>query len=96
MNKYELAIILDAQLAADAKDAVYQQTSEAVKKAEGKVLNSHVWLERQKMIFPIKKCREGTYYLMKFEGPSTAVERIKQILKLEERILRFSIIGTEA
>lgn len=94
MNKYELVVIVDSQMAQDQKENVYKQTTDAVTKGGGKVINNQVWLEKFKMAFSIRKCLEGTYYLVKFESLGSAVEKIKQILKLNEEILRFSIIKT--
>ncbi len=91
MNKYELMIVVKAQLAQDAKDTIYKQTNETVTKNGGKVTGSQVWLEKHKMPFSIKKSFESTYYLVKFEGASDVVEKIKAALKLNEDVLRFLI-----
>ena len=92
MNKYELMVIVDAQIPADQKDQVFKQTLEAVTKGGGKVTNNQVWLDKHKMAFQIKKCREATYSLVKFESAADVIDRIKQTLRLNEKILRFSVI----
>ena len=68
MNKYELVYIVDAHLALDVKNEISKQVLDAVTKAEGKVVNNSVWLEKQRFTFPIKKCQEGTYYLVNVEA----------------------------
>ena len=92
MNKYELMIIVDAHKAATEKEEIYKQTTEAVTKAGAKVLSAQVWLEKQKFIFNIKKRTDGTYYLINFESAASCVAKMKELLRLNEGILRFLII----
>lgn len=89
MNKYELAVIIDAHKAQPEKDEIYKQLNDAVVKAGGKVSNSQVWLERQKLVFNIKKKSEGTYYLVNFEIAAGFLPKIKESLRLNENILRY-------
>ena len=93
MNKYELVYIVDAHLAAEAKEEVGKQVAESIAKAEGKVINSNVWFERQRITFPIKKVQDGSYYLVNWEGKGNAAVKVRQSLRLNERVLRFLIIA---
>ena len=91
LRKYELMIIVDAKLANEEKETVRREATEIVTKAGGKIINSQIWLEKQKFSFVIKKCAEGTYYLINFEGEGAAIGPIRSNLKLNERILRFAV-----
>lgn len=95
MNKYELVYIVDAHLAPDAKEEVNKQVVDTVTKAEGKVINSAVWFERQRISFPIKKTQDGTYYMVNWEGKGSASTKVRQSLRLNERVLRFLIIAVK-
>lgn len=95
MNKYELVVILNSQMPQTEKDNISKQTSDAITKNGGKVINCQVWLEKHKLAFKIKRCLEGTYYLVKFESLTTAVGKIKEVLRLNEAILRFAIFKAE-
>ena len=95
MRKYELVSIIDASLAQEEKETINKEATEAITKSGGKVINSKVWLEKQKFTFRIKKVNEGTYYLTNFEMGDFAMSDIQQRLRLNERILRFTIIRTE-
>ncbi len=96
MNKYELVYIVDAHLAAEAKEEVGKQIADAVTKADGKVINSNVWFERQRMSFPIKKVQDGSYYLVNWEGRGNASVKLRQSLRLNERVLRFLTIAANS
>ena len=96
MTKYELVYIVDAHLAPEAKEEVNKQVVDTVTKAEGKVINSNVWFERQRISFPIKKIQDGTYYLVNWEGRGNTSVKIRQSLRLNERVLRFLIIAVKS
>ncbi len=93
MNKYELVVIINGQLPADQKDPIFKQATDYVSKSGGKVINNQVWLDKHKMAFPVKKCQEGTYYLINFEAASAAISQIREALRLNENILRYSFIN---
>ncbi len=92
ITKYELVIILDALLGEDVKTEIVKSVGENIVKAGGKVINSQVWLPKQKFSFAIRKCSEGTYYLINFECEGQGIEKIQSQLKLNERILRLTIV----
>jgi len=91
MKKYELMVIVDARLSQDDKNAVFKEAGDTITKNGGKIINSQVWLEKHKLTFEIKKCKEGTYYLINYEAPGTVNEKARASLKINERILRYVI-----
>ncbi len=92
MEKYELVVIVDANVLSDEKETIIREASDVITKCEGKVINSQVWIDKHKFPFRMKKCPEGTYYLINFESQTAAISKIRQILKLNEKILRSLII----
>jgi small subunit ribosomal protein S6 len=92
LRKYELVVIVDAKQSNDVKESVRKEVTNAITKRGGKVINSQIWLEKHKLTFPIKKCSEGTYYIINFEGKSEIIEKVQPSLKLNEKILRFEFI----
>ena len=92
MNKYELVYIVDAQLPQQEKEEISRQAVDGINKIEGKVINSNVWFEKQRFTFPMKKIWEGTYYLVNFEAKGPSITKLRQGLRLNERILRSLII----
>ncbi len=92
MNKYEGMFIVKPDLAEEEKKTVFGQINDAIAKNNGDIASSAIWSERRKLCFPIKKCREGIYYLLNFnlEDPQK-MSQIRQIYKLNENILRVLI-----
>ena len=95
-RKYELMIIVDANLSNSEKEAIFKETTDIISNEQGKIINSQVWLEKHKFTFPIKKKNEGTYYLIKFEGTGQENEKISLALRLSEKILRYVITTMES
>lgn len=95
MDKYELAVVLDASLPQDQKDSIIKETGETITKSGGKVINNQVWIDKHRFSFRMDKCSEGTYYLVNFEGPRASVSPIQQSLRLNERILRFLVTNAK-
>jgi small subunit ribosomal protein S6 len=96
MNKYELVYIVDAHAPQGTKDEIAKQVADALAKAEIKLVNSQLWLDRHKMSFPIQKIAEGSYYLLNLEGPSSSIAKLHSSLRLNEQILRFLTVKADA
>jgi small subunit ribosomal protein S6 len=92
MNKYELVVIVDATLSQEQKEALMKEVTDAVTKVDGKVSNRQVWLEKQKFSFRMKGKAEGTYYVVNFESPASSALKIREALRLNEKLLRFLLI----
>jgi small subunit ribosomal protein S6 len=93
MSKYEVVFIVDSRLSDGEKKDVVKQVEDLINKLGGKVVDSKVWIDRQKMAFAIKKAWEGAYYLMIVEMPGSEVARFRRELQINERVLRFLIVS---
>ena len=82
-------MVVDAALPQEQKDSVVKEAAEAITKAGGKLINSQVWIEKHKFSFRLKKCWEGSYYLLNLETLPAAVLPLQKTLSSNERILRF-------
>jgi ribosomal protein S6 len=88
MNKYEAMFIVKADLSEDDKKALQSQITETVVKLNGSGVQIAVWAERRKLAFTIKRQVEGTYWLMHFMIPPSAIAKLKELFRLNEQILR--------
>jgi small subunit ribosomal protein S6 len=95
MNRYEGIFIINPELSEDERKTLFAQIHDAVAKNLGTVTQGAVWAERRKLYFPIKKHREGVYYLMNFQAPGAAVKEMNHAYTLNENILRVLISKLE-
>jgi small subunit ribosomal protein S6 len=92
MKKYEAMFIIKPDLSEDERKNLFQQISDAVAKNNGNISSANIWSEKRKLLFPLKKCREGVYYLMNFNLEPAAITKIRHAYNLNENILRALII----
>lgn len=95
MNRYEAMFIVKPELSEDERKTLFAQIHDAVSKNGGAVAQGAVWSERRKFFFPIKKHREGVYYLMNFSVNGPAVKDIDRVYALNENILRVLVSKLE-
>ena len=95
MRKYEAMFIIKPDLSEDEKKTLFNQISDAVTKNNGNVSAGSVWSEKRKLYFPIKRYREGIYYLLNFTAMPTSLTDINHAYKLNENILRILITKLE-
>lgn len=88
MHKYEAMFIVRPDLSEEERKNLFNQIKDVVTKNNGQVTSGDIWSEKRKLIFALKKYREGIYYLMNFNVLPTAVKEIRHMYKLNEDILR--------
>ena len=93
MKNYEPMFILRSNLNKNQTQELFDQINQTFSKNKAAVTNSSIWAEKKKLNFPIKKCQEGTYYLVNFTSNPQAIAKISQDYKLNENILRVLITG---
>ena len=95
MNKYEAMFIVKPDLSEEEKKNLFNQVAEAVTKSKGVVSQAAVWAERRKLFSPMKKYREGMFYLLSFSVAPSAIKDINHAYALNEGILRVLITQAE-
>ena len=95
MVKYEVMFILRPNLNEEQKKELYAQLGEAITKNNGEIVNANVWSQEKKLSYPIKKFHEGIYYLIIFRADPGAIQKLKQIYKLNENIIRLLLTKSE-
>lgn len=91
MNKYETMFIVKPDLSEEEKKTLFTQISDVVTKHNGVVSSAAIWAEKKKLFFPLKKYREGIYYLVNFDAAPLSIKDIRHAYILNEFILRVLI-----
>ena len=91
MKSYEAMFILNPDLTENERKDLFTKIKDIVVKNNGKVLSGDIWSEKRKLYFPIKKYREGIYFLLNFSLDSKVVASLNHEYKLNDNILRFLI-----
>jgi small subunit ribosomal protein S6 len=93
-NVYECLFILDSNRYARDPNGVAATIPTAVEELGGEVLASRLWNE-QKLAYPIKGHRKGTYWLSYFRLDPSQVTPFNRACQLNDNILRHMAIRVD-
>lgn len=88
MNKYELALIVNAKIEDDARTATVEKAKEYITRFGGTVTEVEDW-GKKRLAYEIQKMREGFYYFIQFEAEAAAPAQIEQRVRIMDNVLRF-------
>ena len=86
-NVYECMFIFDSNAYARDPGGVSGRIPKMIEKCGGEMLASRLWFE-QKLAYPIKGHRKGTYWLTFFRMESSRVVEFNRECQLDDHILR--------
>ena len=86
-NFYECMFIFDSNLYARDPNGVSGKVPKMVEGCGGEILVSRLWNE-QRLAYPIKGHRKGTYWLAYFKMDSQRLVEFRRMCQLNEDILR--------
>lgn len=91
MNKYELALVVNAKIEDEAREAVLNNVKDMIAKFGGQELKVDD-KGRQRLAYDIQKMNEGYYYFIQFDAEATTPAEIEARLRIMDNVLRFLCI----
>ncbi|MCR4896188.1 MAG: 30S ribosomal protein S6 [Lachnospiraceae bacterium] len=91
MNKYELAIVVSANIEDDERTAVVDKCKALIERFGGNITEVDAW-ERKKLAYEIQKQKEGYYFFIRFDAEPTAPAEIEHRIRIMDNVLRFLIV----
>ena len=91
MNKYELALVVNAKIEDDARAAVVEKAKEYVTRAGGTITEVEEW-GKKKLAYEIKKFNEGTYLLFNFESKPDSIQELERVYRITDDIMKFIVV----
>ena len=95
MNKYELAVVVNAKIEDDARAAVIEKVQNYVTRFGGQISDVEEW-GKKRLAYEVQKMREGCYYFIHFEAETTAPAEIEARLRIMENVMRFLCVRQDA
>ena len=95
MNKYELAVVVNAKIEDDARVATLETVKNYITRFGGTITNVDEWGKR-KLAYEIQKMREGYYYFIHFESESTCPAEVEKRIRIMDNVLRYLCVRPEA
>ena len=95
MNKYELALVLNAKVEDDVRTAALEKAKGYIARYGGTITNVDEW-GKKKLAYEIQKMREGYYYFIQFEADATCPAELERHVRIMDNVLRYLIVKPEA
>jgi len=99
MREYELYLVLDAEAEEEDVEAILERVTELVSAGDGEASGEVTRVDargKRRLAYPIKKRRESRDFVLTLNTPPQALADIERFLKLEEQVLRYLLVRTDA
>lgn len=95
MNKYEIAVVLGADIEDEERAAIIDRIKGLVERFQGNVTNVDEW-GKKKLAYEIRKQTEAFYYFIHFETEnSDCPNELEAQLGIMDKVLRYLIVKEE-
>ena len=95
MNKYELAVVLNAKIEDEERLAALEKVKGYITRFGGTIANVDEW-GKKRLAYEIQKMKEGFYYFIKFESDSNCPNEVENSIRIMENVIRFLCVKDEA
>ena len=95
MNKYELALVLNAKVEDDVRTATLEKVKGLVERFNGTITNVDEW-GKKRLAYEIQKMKEGYYYFIQFESDSVCPNEVEAHVRIMEPVIRYLCVKVEA
>ena len=91
MNKYEIALVVNAKIEDEARTATVEKVKEYITTFGGTITNIEE-AGKKRLAYEIQKMREGFYYFIQFDAETSAPVEIENRIRIMDNVLRFLIV----
>lgn len=95
MNKYELALVVDARIEEEARTATLESVKDLVTRFGGNITEVEDW-GKKRLAYEIQKMRDGYYYFIQFDAESTVPAEVEDRVRIMDNVLRFLCVRKDA
>ena len=88
MNKYGLALVVNAKIEDDVRTATVDKAKNYITRFGGNVTDVEDW-GKQKLAYEIQKMDEAFYYFIQFDAEADAPAQIEENVRIMDNVLRF-------
>lgn len=95
MSKYELALVVNAKIEDEAREAVVEKAKNYVTRYGGTITEVEEW-GKKRLAYEVQKMREGFYYFIQFEAEPTCPAEVERHVRIMDNVLRYLVVKKEA
>ena len=94
MSKYELTFVVNAKIEDDERAAVVDKCKALIERFGGTITNVDEWGKRR-LAYEIQKMKEGFYYVVQFDAPTSAPAEIESRIRIMDNVMRYLVVKSE-
>lgn len=95
MNKYELTVVVSANVEDEVRVNAVEQVKELVARFGGVISNVED-CGKKRLAYEIQHMKDGFYYFIKFDADAAAPAEIESRIRIMDNVIRFLIVKEEA
>ena len=95
MNKYELTVVVSANVEDEVRVNTVEQVKELVARFGGGISNVED-CGKKRLAYEIQHMKDGFYYFIKFDADAAAPAEIESRIRIMDNVIRFLIVKEEA
>ena len=95
MSEYELALVVNAKIEDEAREAVVEKAKGYVARYGGTVTEVEEW-GKKRLAYEVQKMREGFYYFIQFEADATCPAEVERHVRIMDNVMRYLVVKKEA
>ena len=95
MNKYELALVVNAKVEDDVRTATVEKAKEYIARYGGVVTEVEDW-GKKRLAYEIQHMREAFYYFIQFEAEATCPAEVEKHVRIMENVIRYLCVRKDA
>lgn len=95
MNKYELALVVNAKIEDEERAATVEKAKELVTRFGGTITNVDEW-GKKKLAYEVQKMKEGFYYFIQFDADASVPAEIESRVRIMDNVIRYLCVRQEA
>lgn len=91
MRRYELMLVFSPEAPDERISAIIDRTTRQITTDGGQIVKVAPW-GRRRLAYAIDRHREGSYHIVVFEAPPTAILELERGLLITEEVLRHLVV----
>lgn len=95
MNKYELALVVNAKIEDDERAAAVEKAKEIITRFGG-VVTEVEDAGKKRLAYEIQHMKEGFYYFVQFDAPSTCPAEVERRVRILDNVIRYLCVRKDA
>ena len=95
MNKYELALVVNAKAEDDVRTATLEKAKEYIARYGGTVTEVEDW-GKKRLAYEIQHMREAFYYFIQFEADAACPAEVERHVRIMENVIRYLCVRKDA